>query len=74
MNANLESGSFFCGIPIFTYSELQEATNKFNMVLGDGGFGIVYYGKNIKTSSLNNCPLIECNNIFMGLNHCLSFC
>ncbi|XP_057539410.1 LEAF RUST 10 DISEASE-RESISTANCE LOCUS RECEPTOR-LIKE PROTEIN KINASE-like 1.4 [Amaranthus tricolor] len=45
MNANLESGSFFCGIPIFTYSELQEATNKFNMVLGDGGFGIVYYGK-----------------------------
>ncbi|CAL1390785.1 unnamed protein product [Linum trigynum] len=35
------------GIPIFTYGELEEATNRFDSdkELGDGGFGTVYYGK-----------------------------
>ncbi|KMT15302.1 hypothetical protein BVRB_3g060110 [Beta vulgaris subsp. vulgaris] len=47
MNSDLEIGSSFCGIPILSYSELQEATNNFDesQELGDGGFGIVYYGK-----------------------------
>ncbi|KAL9244722.1 hypothetical protein vseg_018465 [Gypsophila vaccaria] len=40
-------GSSYNGIPVFPYSELKEATNDFDASreLGDGGFGIVYYGK-----------------------------
>ncbi|KAL5830569.1 hypothetical protein ACOSQ3_020037 [Xanthoceras sorbifolium] len=35
------------GLPIFSYSELAEATSNFNheKELGDGGFGTVYHGK-----------------------------
>ncbi|GMH10103.1 hypothetical protein Nepgr_011944 [Nepenthes gracilis] len=29
----------------FTFSELEDATNKFEKRIGSGGFGIVYYGK-----------------------------
>ncbi|KAF8376704.1 hypothetical protein HHK36_031621 [Tetracentron sinense] len=41
-----EKGSYF-GVPIFTYEELEEATDNFNPSneLGDGGFGTVYLGK-----------------------------
>ncbi|KAI9120123.1 hypothetical protein K1719_008771 [Acacia pycnantha] len=37
----------FFGVPIFSYMELQDATNNFepSNKLGDGGFGSVYYGK-----------------------------
>ncbi|XAR72318.1 Non-specific serine/threonine protein kinase [Bertholletia excelsa] len=39
--------SFYFGMPVFTYSELEEATNYFHTSyeLGDGGFGTVYHGK-----------------------------
>ncbi|XP_062150640.1 LEAF RUST 10 DISEASE-RESISTANCE LOCUS RECEPTOR-LIKE PROTEIN KINASE-like 1.4 isoform X5 [Alnus glutinosa] len=44
---DLEKGSTYFGAHIFTYEELEEATNSFDpsRQLGDGGFGTVYYGK-----------------------------
>ncbi|KAM7268618.1 hypothetical protein ACFE04_010784 [Oxalis oulophora] len=46
-NSDLEKGSTYFGAQIFTFAELEEATEKFNPAkeLGDGGFGTVYYGK-----------------------------
>lgn len=43
----VESKYFGFQIPVFTYAELNEATNNFDPSneLGDGGFGTVYYGK-----------------------------
>ncbi|XP_048614993.1 LEAF RUST 10 DISEASE-RESISTANCE LOCUS RECEPTOR-LIKE PROTEIN KINASE-like 1.1 isoform X2 [Brassica napus] len=46
-NSDVEFSHVFFKIPIFTYKELQEATDNFSKdrLLGDGGFGTVYYGK-----------------------------
>ncbi|KAL9453281.1 hypothetical protein AB3S75_008978 [Citrus x aurantiifolia] len=45
--SDLETGTVYFGVPIFSYSDLAEATNDFSREkeLGDGGFGTVYYGK-----------------------------
>ncbi|KAL5761240.1 hypothetical protein ACOSQ2_020078 [Xanthoceras sorbifolium] len=45
--SDLEGGSVYLRIPIFSYCELAEATNNFNheKELGDGGFGTVCHGK-----------------------------
>ena len=42
-----ERGSSYFGVHLFTYNELEVATNNFDSAkeLGDGGFGTVYYGK-----------------------------
>ncbi|XP_031113605.1 LEAF RUST 10 DISEASE-RESISTANCE LOCUS RECEPTOR-LIKE PROTEIN KINASE-like 1.1 [Ipomoea triloba] len=44
---DLEGGSKYFGVAVFSYSELERATNKFDSSkeLGDGGFGAVYHGK-----------------------------
>nr|XP_043631444.1 LEAF RUST 10 DISEASE-RESISTANCE LOCUS RECEPTOR-LIKE PROTEIN KINASE-like 1.2 [Erigeron canadensis] len=43
----LEDVSVYFGVSVFSYAELQDATNHFDSSkeLGDGGFGTVYYGK-----------------------------
>ncbi|KAK9041230.1 hypothetical protein V6N11_016340 [Hibiscus sabdariffa] len=43
---DIERGSTYFGAHVFSYEELEEATNKFNpsKQLGEGGFGTVYYG------------------------------
>ena len=52
------TGAYF-GIPIFPYTELEEATNYFDpdREIGDGGFGTVYHGKVMDNcDSVNNSP------------------
>ncbi|XP_028757872.1 LEAF RUST 10 DISEASE-RESISTANCE LOCUS RECEPTOR-LIKE PROTEIN KINASE-like 1.1 [Neltuma alba] len=46
-NAILESGDIYFRVPVFSYEELEETTEKFDGAreLGRGGFGTVYYGK-----------------------------
>ncbi|KAG6752913.1 hypothetical protein POTOM_042954 [Populus tomentosa] len=45
--ANMEKRGSYNGVHLFSYDELEEATNNFDETreLGDGGFGTVYYGK-----------------------------
>lgn len=42
--SNLANRSIYFGVQVFSYEELEEATENFSKELGDGGFGTVYYG------------------------------
>ncbi|XP_051127466.1 LEAF RUST 10 DISEASE-RESISTANCE LOCUS RECEPTOR-LIKE PROTEIN KINASE-like 1.2 isoform X1 [Andrographis paniculata] len=47
-NSDLDRGSSsYFGVQVFSYAELEQATDNFNSSreLGDGGFGVVYYGE-----------------------------
>lgn len=46
---SIEDQSLFYGVSVFSYTELEYATQHFDpsSKLGDGGFGAVYYGKNL---------------------------
>ncbi|KAI3502595.1 hypothetical protein L1887_30767 [Cichorium endivia] len=43
----IEDGNLFLGVSVFSYRELEDATQNFDpsKELGNGGFGAVYYGK-----------------------------
>lgn len=45
--SDLEKGSTYFGVRVFSYAELEEATDNFDTSreLGEGGFGTVYYGE-----------------------------
>ncbi|XP_016468939.1 LEAF RUST 10 DISEASE-RESISTANCE LOCUS RECEPTOR-LIKE PROTEIN KINASE-like 1.4 isoform X2 [Nicotiana tabacum] len=45
--ADYGRGSSYFGAHVFSFAELEEATDNFDQSkeLGDGGFGVVYYGK-----------------------------
>ncbi|XP_045807574.1 LEAF RUST 10 DISEASE-RESISTANCE LOCUS RECEPTOR-LIKE PROTEIN KINASE-like 1.1 [Trifolium pratense] len=67
-NQGPENGTVYFKIPLFSYKELEEATNNFHHAnqLGSGGFGIVYYGKlrdgrevAIKRPYEHNCRRVE---------------
>uniref|UniRef100_A0A2N9FL65 Protein kinase domain-containing protein n=1 Tax=Fagus sylvatica TaxID=28930 RepID=A0A2N9FL65_FAGSY len=47
--SEVDGGSVYFGVPVFSYSELLEATKNFDIEkeLGDGGFGTVYHVKRL---------------------------
>ncbi|XP_049391749.1 LEAF RUST 10 DISEASE-RESISTANCE LOCUS RECEPTOR-LIKE PROTEIN KINASE-like 1.1 [Solanum stenotomum] len=68
---DLEGDSKYFGVPVFSYSTLEEATNNFDpsQELGDGGFGTVYYGNKPCKSSHDIS-----NHIWKALGRVLHYC
>ena len=55
--SNLANRSVDYGVQVFSYEELEEATDHFSRELGDGGFSTVYYGKNQTTYEIKASKL-----------------
>ncbi|KAL8470763.1 hypothetical protein ACS0TY_033363 [Phlomoides rotata] len=70
--SDIEGGIFYFGIPVFSYAELEDATNNFDpsKELGDGGFGIVYHGNLWDGREVAIKRLFEHN--FKGVNQFLN--
>ncbi|KAJ6867288.1 hypothetical protein NC652_038493 [Populus alba x Populus x berolinensis] len=53
LRSDIDKGSTYFGVRVFSYDELEEATNFFDSSreLGDGGFGIVYSGMDMRLPS-----------------------
>lgn len=68
-SSDVEFSHVFFKIPIFSYKELQEATDNFSKdrLLGDGGFGTVYYGKMIKALTFIENEISLLSNVFLLL-------
>ena len=68
-NSDVEFSHVFFKIPIFSYKELQEATDNFSKdrLLGDGGFGTVYYGNMIKALTFIESDISLLSNVYFLL-------
>ena len=53
--SEVEGWSVYFRVPVFSYNELEKATNNFHVEkeLGNGGFGTVYHGKVINSLNLS---------------------
>ena len=63
----MEKRGSYNGVHLFSYDELEEATNNFDETreLGDGGFGTVYYGKDL--TIIITVLAFEAHNLFKSL-------
>jgi len=72
-NPGPENLTVYFKIPLFSYKELEEATNNFHHgnQLGSGGFGIVYYGKSFLSQTLlyRNVLVVHLYSISYMLNN-----
>lgn len=60
-SGDIEDGTSYFGVPVFSYKELEEATHNFDPAkeLGDGGFGTVYYGMKLKFLTIQTQDYIQ---------------
>lgn len=70
VSTSLANRSVYFGVQVFSYQELEEATQNFSRELGDGGFGTVYYGNNHSLFNLSQRRSIEFFDSIIFCNLC----